>query len=229
MKYPWKGVNSKLLERLQANKGKKIVLELSNGKILSGTVIAADQKCVRLETDSGVGIIPVDTVQIIWEPVKRSLTEENMEVLAQKFRDSYKDQIACTGFPAFTCGQSYICRPPDSCSFSFTCLGRYVPGPPSAGGGCPVFLCKPFQFGQPCGPLQFGCGPFQFGQPCGPLQFGCRPSVFGCGPFQFGQPCRPFTFGCRPFQFGGSQCGAPGGFVCPGQQFIGIAGPSGGS
>ncbi|MDF9409428.1 hypothetical protein L7E55_13865 [Pelotomaculum isophthalicicum JI] len=211
-----------MLERLQANKGKKIVLELSNGRILNGTVIATDQKCVRLETDSGVGTIPVDRVQIIWEPVKRSLTEENMEVLAQKFRDSYNDpmgqqgsdpqaEIACTGFPAFTCSQSYICRPPDLCSFSFACPGRYVPGPPSTGGGCPIFLC----------------GPFQFGQPCGPFQFGCRPFTFACGPFQFGQPCRPFTFACGPFQFGGSQCGTLGGFACPGQQFIGLVGSPG--
>ncbi|MCG9969496.1 hypothetical protein L9W92_15935 [Pelotomaculum terephthalicicum JT] len=219
-----------MLARLKANKGKKIILELTNGRILNGAVIAIDQEFVSFETDSGVGTIPISTVQIIWEPLKRSLSEENMEVFAQKLRD-YKEQIACTGaqfmgsdpqaeiactgFPAFTCRQSYICRPPDLCSFSFACPGRYVPGPPSAGGGCPIFLC----------------GPFQFGQPCGPFQFGCRPFVFGCGPFQFGQPCGPFQFGlpCGPFQFGGSQCGVLGGFACPGQQFIGVAGPQVGS
>lgn len=111
-------------------------------------------------------------------------------------------QIACTSFPGFICSQQYTCRPPDTCTFSFACPGRYVPGFPSGGGGCPFFFCGPFQF-RTCGPFQFGvCGPFQFG---------------ACGPFQFGT--------CGPFQFGGSQCGVPGGFVCGGAQFIGIRPP----
>jgi len=250
-------------------------------------------------------MIPVNAVQIIWEPSKRSLTEENMEDIAEKLRDSVKEhiactgftfncsqqyicrppdictgsfacpgnyvpfqggsqcpvafgcagtqfygivappgsfsqseqggahaEIACTGFPAFTCAQRYICRPPDTCTFSFACPGRYVPSFPSGGGGCPTFFCGSFQFQQPC-TFQFGqpCGPFpfqqpctfQFGQPCGPFPFQ-QPCTF-----QFGQPCRPFPFQppCGPFQFGGSQCGTPGGFACAGQQFFGIVGPPG--
>ncbi|OPX89988.1 MAG: hypothetical protein A4E53_01203 [Pelotomaculum sp. PtaB.Bin104] len=264
-----------MLEQLTANQSKKIILELTNGTTISGTVSSVDDEFVRFETDDGVGIISLNNIQIIWEPIKRSLTEENMEALVQKLRDKIKTEIACTGaqfncsqqyicrppdtctgafacpgsyfpssggsqcpvafactgtqfygfvgsqgsdpqaeiactgFPAFTCSQQYICRPPDLCTFTFACPGRYVPGAPSAGGGCPIFFCGPFQFGQPCRPFTFGCGPFQFGQPCGPF-------TFGCGPFQFGLPC-------GPFQFGGSQCPTPGGFACPGQQFIGIA------
>lgn len=231
----------KLLAQLKTSQGKNIVLELTNGRIISGKVLSVDQEIVRLETDNGVGSMHSDNILIIWEPMKRSLSGENMEVFAQKLRDTVKTEtaypgapsygtagpmgsdpqaeIACVSFPGFTCSQRYICRPPDTCTFTFACPGSYVPGTPSGGGGCPVFFCGPFQFGQPCRPFVFGCGPFQFGQPCGPFQFG------GCGPFQFGQPCGPFQFGqpCGPFQFGGSQCIRPGGFACPGQQFIGIA------
>lgn len=291
-----------MLEQLQASQGKKIVLELVNGRILSGTVLTVNEQFVRLGTDEGVGTIPVEAIQIIWENLKRSLTEERMEDLAAKLRDGAKAQIACTGaqfncrsqyicrppdvctgffacpgryvpfqggsqcpvaftcsavqgfygvvgpesgeqfagqagqenpsayinctaFPGFTCARSYICRPPDNCSFTFACPGSYVPGFPSGGGACPFFACGPFQFQQPCGPFQFQqpCGPFTFGQPCGPFQFQ-QP----CGPFTFGQPCVPFPFQqpCSPFLFGGSQCGTPGGFICPGQQFIGLAGPT---
>jgi len=302
-----------LFDQLQSYKGKKVILELVNGRIISGTVLALDREFIRFNTDDGLGILPVNAVQIIWEARERSLTEKNMEEIAGKLRDSVKTQIACTGaqfacqqqyicrppdictgafscpfsyvpfqggsqcpvafacpgvqffgfvgpsdmgtppaglqpaqsgchapfyteagplagqddvksqiactsFPGFTCARSYICRPPDTCTFSFACPGSYVPGLPSGGGACPFFACRPFVF---------GCGPFQFGQPCGPFQFGCGPFQFGqpCGPFAFG--CGPFTFGCGPFQFGGSQCGVPGGFICPGQQFIGLVGPPG--
>lgn len=302
-----------MLEQLQANQGKKIVLELVNGRVISGTVLAVEQQFVRLGTDEGIGTIPVSAVQIIWEAAKRSLTEENMEEIAGKLRDGVKAQyvcfgaagfncpavyaclpphacisfacpgtfadlgggptpcvapfvgyetdnvgsvagqagqgnvkahINCTAFPGFTCARQYICRPPDNCTFSFACPGSYVPGFPQGGGGCPFFACGPFQFGQPCSPFVFQqpCSPFVFQQPCGPFTFQqpCSPFVFQqpcgpftfqqpCGPFTFGQPCGPFQFGqpCGPFQFGGSQCGVPGGFICPGQQFIGAVGPPG--
>ncbi|NPV72819.1 MAG: hypothetical protein HPY89_03265 [Pelotomaculum sp.] len=280
-----------MLAQLQANQGKKVVLELVNGRVVTGTVLAADEQFVRLGTDEGTATIPLNAVQIVWEPAARSLTEDEMKDIAEKLRESAKAQyvclsaagfscpvsytcrpphscfagficpgsfvdlggggvpcitefygfmpgsgaavpgqggyeeakaqIACTAFPGFTCAQSYICRPPDTCTFSFACPGSYVPGFPQ-GGGCPAFFCGPFQFGQPCGPFQFQCRPFQFGQPCGPFQFGLP-----CVPFPFLPTCGPFQFQCRPFQFGGSVCPAPGGFICPGQQFIGVAGPPG--
>ena len=275
-----------MLEQLKASQGKKIVLELVNGRMVSGTIVAVDENFVRVEAEEGVGTIPVSAVQIIWDSLKRSLTGEAMEDLAEQLKDkikaeiactgfqfncqqsyicrppdfctgafacpgSYvpsqggsqcpvtfgcagaqfygfvgpqesgqpyageapKAEIACTGFPGFSCNRSYICRPPDTCNFSFACPGSYVPSFPSGGGACPIFFCGPFQFGQQCGPFQFQqpCGPFQFNQPC--------------GPFSFNQPCSPFVFNqpCGPFQFGGSQCGVLGGFTCPGQQFIGVA------
>lgn len=235
-----------MLDQLLASQGKQIVIELANGRKISGTVLSANQQYLRLESDEGIGNIPVQAVYIVWETPAQTLTKENMDEIAGKLRDSVKAniaytgqqlygfetpqdlgypmasqyeqdeikaQIACTSFPGFSCVRSYICRPPDTCSFRFACPGSYVPSFPSGGGGaCPFFACGPFQFGQPCRPFTFGgCGPFQFGQPC--------------GPFQFGQPCGPFQFGCRPFVFGGSQCGVVGGFICGGQQFIGVAGP----
>lgn len=279
-----------MLEQLKASQGKKVVLELVNGRMIAGSILSVDEHIVRMETEEGIGSLPVSSVQIIWDTLKRSLTGEDMEQLAEQLKDKFqskiacsgfqfnclqsyicrppdfctgsfacpgtyvpsqggsqcpinfgcagaqfygfvgpqesgqtnageppKAEIACTAFPGFSCARSYICRPPDTCSFSFACPGSYVPSFPSGGGACPLFFCSPFLFNQPCGPFQFNqpCGPFQFGQPC--------------GPFQFGQPCT-FFFGqpCGPFQFGGSQCGVVGGFACPGQQFIGIApGPGG--
>jgi hypothetical protein len=181
-----------LSEHLQAYIGKNITIELVNGREFSGVVLSADHKFIRVETSEGIGTIPIQAVYIIWESLKRPLTEETMQQLAEKIRASQtagsgiESRISCTSFPGFTCSRQYICRPPDICTFSFACPGSYFPAPPSGGGGCPFFACGPFQFRPPC-------GPFQFGAPCG------------------------------PFQFGGSQCGAPGGFICPGQQFIGIA------
>jgi sRNA-binding regulator protein Hfq len=194
-----------LLEQLKASQGKRIVFELVNGRVLTGNLLSVDEHVLRIETENGIGIVPVSAVQIIWDAMKRSLSGEDMEQLAEQLQEKFKTEIACTGFPGFTCSRSYICRPPDTCDFSFACPGSYVPSFPSGGGVCPFFFCGPFQFGG------LPCGPFQFQQPC--------------SPFIFSQPCGPFTFGqpCGPFQFGGSQCGVLGGFVCPGKQFIGIA------
>ncbi|MDD2553566.1 MAG: hypothetical protein PHP51_03210 [Desulfotomaculaceae bacterium] len=286
-----------MIEQLKVNIGKTVVIELVNGRKISGTVMSAEQRYVRLQSDEGIGVIPVEAVYIVWEAPSRTLTNENMDQIAEKLRDSVKAEIACNSFPGFNCAQSYICRPPDTCTFNFSCPGSYVPGGggsqcdifggfacqgaqfygfvgpgqmqqpsvgmagedpqaniactsfpgftcarsyicrppdtctfsfacpgsyapsfPSGGGACPFFACGPFQFNQPCGPFTFGgCGPFQFGQPCAFL--------FQCGTFQFAQPCGPFQFSqpCSPFIFGGSQCGIPGGFACGGQEFIGIA------
>ncbi|MCL6638718.1 MAG: hypothetical protein K6T80_03435 [Firmicutes bacterium] len=305
-----------MFEPLLSKQGKSVVVELSNGRKITGKVLAVDQQFIRIETDEGIGTIPLYAIYIVWDSLTRSIAGKHMEEIAGQLREDLKAQIACTGaqfscrqtyicrppdvctgffacpgsyvpfqggsqcpatytcsagfygfvgpdsgmnmgqqgqedvkaeisctaFPGFTCARQYICRPPDNCTFSFACPGNYVPGFPQ-GGGCPLFFCAPFQFGQPCGPFQFGqpCGPFQFGQPCVRFPFTppCGPFQFGqpCGPFQFNPPCRPFQFQqpCGPFQFGqpcptfpfGSQCGAPGGFICPGMQFVGVAGPGG--
>lgn len=221
-----------MLDQLQANQGKSITLELLKGRKISGKILLVNQQYVRIETGEGVGTIPLSAIQVIWESHAADLNEDNMEYLAEKLRNSVEDsRINCTSVAGFTCLNQYVCIPPDNCVYTFACPGRYTPAAPQ--GGCPQF-----QFFQPCGvrfyqPCGFRfqfipCGRpftqpcyFQFQQPCGPFQFQ-QP----CGPFQFQQPCGPFQFQqpCGPFQFG-SQCPTPGGFVCPGQAFIGIAPP----
>lgn len=211
-----------MLDQLQVNQGKTMVVELVNGRKISGTLIAVNPQYVRMDTEEGVGTIPLKSIQVCWENVARSVNEENMEYLAKQLRSTEESRINCTAVPGFTCVNQYICIPPDNCVYTFACPGRYSPGAPQGGCG--------FQFYQPCGfpfffvpcgvrftqPCYFRfippCGPFQFQQPCGPFQFQ-QP----CGPFQFQQPCF-FPFG--------SQCPTPGGFVCPGQAFIGIVGPT---
>ncbi|MDO7786317.1 hypothetical protein [Desulforamulus aquiferis] len=213
-----------MLEQLQADYGKKITIELVNGRKISGKIIAVSEQFVRLESNEGIGTVPISAIQVVWESVQ-NLTEENMDYLAEKLRKSTdENRINCTSVSGFTCLNQYVCIPPDNCVYTFACPGVYTPAGPQAG-------CPRFQFYQPCGfrfhfipcgrpftqPCYFRfvpspppCGPFQFQQPCGPFQFQ-QP----CGPFQFQQPCGPFQFG--------SQCPTPGGFACPGQAFIGIS------
>ncbi|MFA4884727.1 MAG: hypothetical protein WC601_02925 [Desulfotomaculaceae bacterium] len=133
-----------MLDQLLANQGKKIVIELVNGRKISGTVLSANQQSLRLETDEGIGNIPAQAVYIVWEAPAQTLTRESMDEIADKLRDSVKAEIACTGFQ-FICNQQYICRPPDFCSGAFACPGTYVPS--QGGSQCPVtFACPGTQF-----------------------------------------------------------------------------------
>ena len=211
-----------MFEQLQASQGKNMVVELVNGRKISGTIVSVNHEYIRIQAEEGACTIPMNAIQIIWESQNPSITEENMRYVAEQLRNDENNRINCTSVPGFTCVNRYVCIPPDNCVFTFACPGVYSPAPPQ--GGCPAF-----QFQQPCG-FQFGCIPFlfqcgfRFQQPCRPFQFNCSPfffqcgSRFGCGPFQFQQPCT--------FQFG---CTAPGGFACPGQAFIGIVGPMAGN
>lgn len=75
-----------MLDQLKASLGKKVALELVNGKIISGTLLYVDHNSVSIETDKGIGTLPFDSVQIIWEPSRFSLIRENMEHLAGQMR-----------------------------------------------------------------------------------------------------------------------------------------------
>lgn len=221
--------------------GKKVVLELVNGKTITGEVLAADQQFIRVSSEWGIGTLNVDAVQIIWEPSQRSITQENMDHIAKQMRDEIKLNLVCYPNP-FSCPGTYGCAPPHFCFPNFSCGPAgfsQAGGPP----GCTTgYQCLGSFFGIQCQPPGFtpmsgpGCGgsyaasssgepasgqtfctPFQFRPICGPFQFNQV-----CVPFPFGAPCGPFQFGaCGSFQFGGSQCGVPGGFVCGGAQFIG--------
>lgn len=198
-----------MLDKLIANVGKQLVVELVGGKKLSGTLVEANVEYVRIDTTEGLATFPFAVVGIFWEPMKRSLTEENMDFIANQLRSEEQSRINCTSVSGFTCWNQYYCTPPDNCVYTFACPGVYTPAQPQ--GGCPAF-----QFYQPCTygiyqPCTYGIyQPCTYGiyQPCG-FRFFFQPCFY-----QFQQPCY-FPFG--------SQCTAPGGFTCPGQAFIGIA------
>lgn len=75
-----------MLDQLKASLGKKVALELVNGKLISGILLSVDRNSVSIETDKGVGTLPFDSVQIIWAPSKMSLIRESMEQLAGHMR-----------------------------------------------------------------------------------------------------------------------------------------------
>lgn len=204
-----------MLGQLQANLGKHLVVELVNGRKVSGTLVEANDQFIRMESEEGLATIPYGAIQVIWENMNRSINEENMDFIAGQMSKEGESRINCSAFSGFTCLNQYICLPPDFCAGTFACPGVYSPNQPQGGctfnfiPGC-TFNFTPgctFFFNQPCD--------FRFYQPCG-FRFHFQP----CG-FQFSQPCFvPFQQPCT-FHFG-SQCTAPGGFSCPGQAFIGI-------
>ncbi|MDF9407131.1 MAG: hypothetical protein A4E52_01134 [Pelotomaculum sp. PtaB.Bin013] len=183
-----------MFEQLQASQGKNIAVELVNGRMISGTVLAVNEQYVRIETMEGVGSIPIKSIQIVWEPSKQTLTEKSMERLAEKLRDSVKEEIGCTG-PQYGCSQQYVCRPPVFCSGVYTCPGNYAPG-----------TCGPTPFGSQCNmPGGYSCpGSQQFYGVVGPLaDVGGCPAVY-CGSFLYGQACA-----CQYQQPCGSQYAMP--------------------
>ena len=200
-------------DQLLASVGKYLTIEVVNGKKISGTLLESNVQFIRLQVDSKVATIPNSAITVIWDgDSSENLTEENMDYIANQLRGEVEERVVCTSIPGFNCVSRYLCIPPDICTNVFACPGIYTPAPPQ--GGC-TFNFRPctFNFQQPCG--------FNFFQPCG-FRFFFVP----CG-FRFFQPC---TFRFQPCTFRFQQpcgrpfgCTAPGGFVCPGQAFIGIA------
>ena len=54
-----------MLEQLEKNKGKRIVVKLANRKQLAGTVASVNQQCVRIETDEGICFIDISAIQVL--------------------------------------------------------------------------------------------------------------------------------------------------------------------
>lgn len=94
-----------MFERLKNCEGNKIVVELVNGKQISGTVVAVNQQDIRLETDEGVCVILISAIQIVWENLKRSLAEENMKDIAFQARTAEENKI--NPDPYKPCYQAY--------------------------------------------------------------------------------------------------------------------------
>ncbi|AQS60030.1 hypothetical protein [Desulforamulus ferrireducens] len=197
-----------MADEMLASVGKYLTIEIINGKKISGTLLEANGHFIRLQVDNRIATVPLSALTVIWDGEgKETLTEENMEYLANQLRAEVEERVVCTSFPGFNCVNQYVCIPPDICTNTFACPGFYTPGQPQ-GGGCTYGIFQPctFNFQQPCG--------FNFYQPCG-FRFFFQP----CG-VRFTQPCTYLFQQPCGLPFG---CNAPGGFSCPGQAFIGIA------
>ncbi|MDD4168897.1 MAG: hypothetical protein PHD36_01315 [Desulfotomaculaceae bacterium] len=201
-------------KQLDACQGKKAVIELVNGRKISGTVLAVDRQCMRVETAAGVGTVPIQAILVVWEDRDHSPNEKNMAELAGQLRDSVKAHIGCTG-PQFSCTQQYSCRPPDYCTGLFSCPGSYVPS-----------ACGPFEFGSQCNiPGGYICAGQQFYGIVGPPMSGTPPEQ---GSSHVGCPCYtcamdytylpPDNNTCvmaHACQGGYGLCGPVGGGGCP--------------
>jgi hypothetical protein len=170
--------------QLKAYQGKNIAIELTNGRQLFGTLLELNDKIIRVETDRGVATLLVDSIHIIWENQKRSLTEKDLEQIAEAVED-LKVQYVCPS--SFSCpGGGYTCLPPHDCPV-FTCqAGNFSLAGCNPSNGCyPSSGCNP-SIG--CYPSS-GCNP---SSGCYPSS-GCNPSI-GCYP---SSGCNP-SIGCYP-------------------------------
>lgn len=142
------------------NVGNLVTVELVNGRIISGTVLTVDEQCVCIETNAGIATIPLDSLQIIWEPSKASPTEGSMARLAEELEDSIKAELGCFG-PRYSCKQQYVGHPPG---------GGPGKKPPQGCGGFKVF-CEPKEPPQSEGDPSCCAGPQhtcmgEYQQPC---------------------------------------------------------------
>ncbi|OPX85176.1 MAG: hypothetical protein A4E53_03643 [Pelotomaculum sp. PtaB.Bin104] len=203
-------------KQLNDCQGKKAVIELLNGRKISGTVLAVDQNCVRIETAEGIGTVPVKSILVVWEDPLRSAAQD----VAGWMRDSVKAHIGCTG-PQFSCTQQYVCRPPDYCTGAFSCPGSYVPS-----------ACGPFEFGSQCNiPIGYTCAGQQFYGIVGPPVGGTPTTGPMAGQVEQGsqsmwcQPCMCYT--CTNDYTGTLPDSCVMAYACQGG--YGICGPSGGA
>lgn len=209
-----------MFEKLQDSAGKNITVELVNGRILSGSVLTVDEEFLCIEAAQGIATVPLKSVQIVWEPVKQNQTEEKMQRLVAKLRDSARSesdyaepQIAgnqqFVGWPPQFCPGFFTCTPfqfwfpyPANAPAGYGCSGQQFYGQmdPAASGNNPAFCCEPFQHGQTC--------MSRFQQPC--MSHFQQPCTS-----QFQQPCvfqhQPT---CNPFTFNTNQCFPSNAFNC---------------
>ncbi len=82
-----------MFDQLQNYKGNAIVVELMNGRRIAGTVAAVNQQELRLDTDEGVCIILISTIQILWENLNSTLTERIPKYTTQQLRTAAGEDI----------------------------------------------------------------------------------------------------------------------------------------
>lgn len=210
-----------MFEQLQNYQGNKIVVELVNWRQVAGTVVEVNEQNLRLETDEGTCVIPISAVQVLWENLTHSLTEEDMKFIAHKLGSASDNAPNAPVDSQPTCHQlfSQPCYAPFADPPPRPCFERFGGGPCfQRFGGGPCFE----RFGRPCFE-RFGGGPCfeRFGRPCF-FPFG-RPCFerFGRPCFErFGRPCFE-RFGRPCFERFGRPCferfGFGAGFQYPGQ------------
>jgi hypothetical protein len=118
-----------MLNRLIANIGKQIAVELASGKSFLGTIVEVDEKTVRLETSEGAATVLVSSIQAILESSDESLSEFDMEEIVQQLREVVQSRYVCLGWNGFRCPVSYVCRMPHRCN-QFSCPGSFSIGQP---------------------------------------------------------------------------------------------------
>jgi hypothetical protein len=94
-----------MVDLLSSYKGNRIVVELSNGKQLAGTVIEVGLQDMRLETGKGACIILISAIQALWE--KAPAIAESMAVQDHKAHPEFEQ--ARTQMQAMPCAQPYGC------------------------------------------------------------------------------------------------------------------------
>ncbi len=111
-----------MVEQLEKNKGNRIVIELVDRKQIAGIVASVNQQNVCLETDEGKCFIAISAIQIIWENMSRSLTEENMRDIAYQLRAAEDGKASSDALQPCVMAYSQPCYQP----FHQSCTAAYA-------------------------------------------------------------------------------------------------------
>ena len=168
-----------MLEHLKLNIGKNVVLELANGRRISGKLTEVDNQKARMDTGNGIATIPLNAFLIFWENIDISLSRD----VEQDDEKSKSQQCGCNGYQFNQpCIGAYACNafPYQSCNAQYTqpCTGAYTQP-------CSV------PFNQPCTGT-YVCNTFPI-QPCyAPYTQTCT-GAFACYTYPF-QPCNAYSY-----------------------------------
>jgi hypothetical protein len=182
-----------MFKLLSEYKGKRIVVELANGKRLSGTVIEVDRQNMRLETDQGTCAILISAIEVVWEKTSPSPAYQSMADQDKKIQPELEQLCThmharpctmafsqpCTQAYAQPCSQMYGQQP---CTQAYACYQQFgYPCAQSYAQTCPqAFTPQPYE--DPCY-HRFG----HFGRPCSTLFGGVFP-----GPSPYPYPPYPY-------------------------------------
>jgi hypothetical protein len=116
-----------MFDFLSSYKGNRIIVELTNGKQLIGTVIEVGPQGMRMETGRGTCIILISAIQAIWE--KAPALAESMAVQDRQIHPRVED------------ARTQMIRP---CAAPYGCFEQYNGQPcPQQYGHCPQRFAAP--------------------------------------------------------------------------------------